>query len=293
MVYIGQSVKRFEDPRLLTGQGSFINDVKLQGMLHAAVLRSPHAHARITSIDTAAARHLPGVVSVLTAADLEGVVEPVPTRQDAEADALQPPVHPVLARDKVCYAGQPIAIVVAQDPYLVRDAVALLQVDYAPLPPVIDPLEAMQTDALIVHPELGTNIVLRTLNAGGDFEAALAQAEHVVRQRYRVQRLAPVPLETRGMVAHYQPQDDLLTVWDSTQHPHAVRDHLARVLHRPQSSVRVVAPDVGGGFGEKGGLYPEEIAVSYLAILLGRPVKWVEERWENMLAFHGRGHTVT
>jgi len=292
VVYTGQSVKRFEDPRLLTGQGAFLDDVKLPGMLHAAVLRSPHAHARITAIDTTAARHVPGVVRVITAADLEGVVEPVPTRRETEAEALQPPVHPVLARDKVCYTGQPIAIVVAQDPYLVRDALALMQVEYAPLPPVIDPLEATQADAPIVHPELGTNIVLRTLNAGGDFAAALAQAEHVVLQRYRVQRLAPAPLETRGVVAHYQPQDDLLTVWDSTQHPHEVRDQLARVLHRPEHSVRVVAPDVGGGFGEKGGLYSEEIAMSYLAILLGRPVKWVEERWENMLAFHGRGHTV-
>jgi aerobic carbon-monoxide dehydrogenase large subunit len=192
----------------------------------------------------------------------------------------------------VCYTGQPIAIVVAQDPYLVRDALALIQVDYDSLPPVIDPLAATQADAPIVHPELGTNVVLRTLNAGGDLEAAFAQAEHVVQQRYRVQRLAPAPLETRGVLAHYQPQDDLLTVWDSTQHPHEARDQLARVLHRPEHSVRVVAPDVGGGFGEKGGLYPEEIAISYLAILLGRPVKWVEERWANMLAFHGRGHTV-
>ena len=292
MVYSGQSVKRFEDPRLLTGQGSFVDDVKLQDMLHSAVLRSPHAHAHITAIETTAARNLPGVVCVITAADLEGVVEPVPTRRDAEADELKPPVHPVLARGKVCYAGQPVAIVVAQDPYLVRDALALIHVEYAPLPPVIDPLEAMRADAPIVHQELGTNIVLRTRNAGGDLEAAFAQADHVVEQRYRVQRLAPAPLETRGVVAHYQPQDDVLTVWDSTQHPHEVRDHLARLLHRPESSVRVVAPDVGGGFGEKGGLYPEEIAVPYLAMLLGRPVKWVEERWENMLAFHGRGHTV-
>jgi carbon-monoxide dehydrogenase large subunit len=292
VVYAGQSVKRFEDPRLLTGQGAFLDDLTLPGMLHAAVLRSPHAHARLTSIDTAAARHLPGVVAVITADDLEGVVEPVPTRQETEADTLQPPVHPVLARGKVCYVGQPVAIVVAQNPYLARDARELLQVDYAPLPPVIDPLQAVQADAPVVHQELGTNIALRTLNTGGDVAAALAQAEHVVRQRYLVQRLAPAPLETRGIVASYQPQDDVLTVWDSTQHPHTIRDHLAKVLHRAESSVRVVAPDVGGGFGEKGGLYPEEIALPYLAVLLGRPVKWVEERWENMLAFHGRGHTV-
>jgi carbon-monoxide dehydrogenase large subunit len=292
VVYAGQSVKRFEDPRLLTGQGAFLDDLTFQGMLHAAVLRSPHAHARLTSIETAAARHLPGVVAVITADDLEGVVEPVPTRRETEADELQPPVHPVLARGKVCYVGQPIAIVVAQGLSLAQDARELIQVDYAPLPPVIDPLAAMQADAPLVHQELGTNIALRTLNAGGDLEAALAQAEHVVRQRYQVQRLAPAPLETRGIVASYQPQEDVLTVWDSTQHPHAIRDHLAQVLHRPESSVRVVAPDVGGGFGEKGGLYPEEIAIPYLAIRLGRPVKWVEERRENMLAFHGRGHTV-
>ncbi len=292
MVYIGQSVKRFEDHRLLTGQGAFLDDLQLPDMLHAAVLRSPHAHARLMSIETTAARHLPGVVAVITADDLEGVVEPVPTRRETEADALQPPVHPVLARGKVCYVGQPVAIVVAQDSYLAQDAREMIQVDYAPLTAVIDPLVAVQADAPIVHQELGTNIALRTLNAGGDFAAALAQAEHIVRQRYRVQRLAPAPLETRGIVASYQPQEDVLTVWDSTQHPHTIRDYLATVLHRPESSIRVAAPDVGGGFGEKGGLYPEEIAMPYLAMRLGRPVKWVEERWENMLAFHGRGHTV-
>jgi len=292
VVYTGQSVKRFEDPRLLTGQGTFLDDLKLPGMLHAAILRSPHAHAHITSIDTAAARHAPGVVAVLTAEDLEGVVESIPTRRETEAEELRPPVHPVLARDKVCYVGQPIAIVVAQDLALAQDARALIQVDYAPLSPVVDPVEAMQADAPIVHQELGTNIALRTLNAGGDVEAAFAQATHVVRQHYQVQRLAPAPLETRGIVADYQPQDDMLTVWDSTQHPHAIRDHLAQVLHRPESRLRVVAPDVGGGFGEKGGLYPEEIAIPALAMRLGRPVKWVEERWANLLAFHGRGHTV-
>src|SRR4029434_3187477 len=135
------------------------------------------------------------------------------------------------------------------------------------------PVEAMQADAPIVHQELGTNMALRTRKAGGDVEAALAQAAHVVRQRSRVQRRARGPLETRGIVADYQPQDDMLTVWDSTQHPHAIRDHLAQGLHRPENRLRVVAPDVGGGFGEKGGLYPEEIAIPYLAIRLGRPAK--------------------
>jgi carbon-monoxide dehydrogenase large subunit len=292
VVYAGQSVKRFEDPRLLTGQGAFLDDLTFPGMLYAAVLRSPHAHARLTSIDTAAAQRMPGVVAAIIAVDLEGVVETIPTRQETEAEELRPPVHPVLARDKVCYVGQPVAIVVAQEPYLAQDARELIRVDYTPLPAVIDPLEAVRAGTPIVHEALGTNIALRTRNAGGDIAAAWAQAEHVVRQRYHVQRLAPTPLETRGMVADYQPQGDMLTVWDSTQHPHTVRDHLAHVLRRPANSIRVVAPDVGGGFGEKGGLYPEEVAIPYLAMRLGRPVKWVEERWENLLAFHGRGHTV-
>src|SRR4030095_10208015 len=155
VVYTGQSVKRFEDPRLLTGQGTFLDDLTFPDMLHAAVLRSPHAHAHITSIDTAAARHVPGVVAVLTAEDFEGVVEPVPTRRETEAEELRPPVHPVLACGKVCYVGQPIAIVVAQDLALAQDARALIQVDYAPLSPVVDPVEAMQADAPIVHQELG------------------------------------------------------------------------------------------------------------------------------------------
>jgi aerobic carbon-monoxide dehydrogenase large subunit len=292
MAYTGLSVKRFEDHRLLTGQSSFVDDMKLPGLLHAAVLRSPHAHASIKSINVSAASSFSGVVTVITANDVEGVIGQVPTRREADADELHPPEHPVLANSKVCYVGQPVAIVVAQDPYSARDAMELVQVDYELLPPVLDPLEAMAESAPVVHPELGGNIALKTLNVGGDLAAAFAQADHVVSQRYQVQRLAPSPLEPRGVMASYQAQEDLLTVWDSTQHPHEVREHLAHLLNRPQNSIRLVAPDVGGGFGEKGSLYPEEIAIPYLAILLGRPIKWVEDRQENLLAFHGRGHTV-
>jgi carbon-monoxide dehydrogenase large subunit len=160
------------------------------------------------------------------------------------------------------------------------------------LPAVIDPLKAMHPDTPVVHAELGTNIVLKVTSAGGDLAMAFAQADHVVRQQYQVQRLAPVPMETRGLVADYQPQDDRLTVWDSTQNPHGMKPRLAQLLGRPESSLRVVTPDVGGGFGEKGCLFPEEVAISYLATHLGRPLKWVEDRRENQLAFHGRGHTV-
>ena len=292
MTYSGQSIKRFEDHRLLTGQSSYVDDLKLPGMLHASVLRSPHAHAIIRSIDTAAASSLTGVVSVITAAELAGAVRNVPTRENTDADELRPPEHPVLARDKVCYVGQPVAIIVAEDPYLAHDAMELVQVDYQPLPSVIDPLAATAADAPIVHPDLGTNMALHTINSGGDLDAAFAEADHVVRQRYQVQRLAPAPMEPRAVMAEYQSQGDLLTVWDSTQHPHEIREHIAHLLDRPKESVRVVAPDVGGGFGEKGCLYSEEVAIPYISMLLNRPIKWAEDRQENMTAFHGRGHTI-
>ena len=145
---------------------------------------------------------------------------------------------------------------------------------------------------MVIHSNVGSNIALRTLNSGGDLDAAFAQADHTVRQTYQVQRLAPAPMEPRGLLADYQPSEDLLTVWDSTQHPHEVREHLAELLGRTENSIRVAAPDVGGGFGEKASFFPEEVLIPYLAILLGRPIKWIENRQENMTAFHGRGHSV-
>jgi aerobic carbon-monoxide dehydrogenase large subunit len=295
MPYTGQPLKRFEDPRLLTGRGSFVDDIQLPDMLYAAALRSPHAHARIRSIDVSAARSLPGVVAVLTGADIAGVLGDVPTRAMVggwEIDELKPVEQPVLARGKVCYVGQPVALAVARERYVARDAVALIEVDYEPLTPVLDPFAAMQADATLIHAEIGTNVGLRICHEGGDLGAAFAQADRVVQQRYHVPRLAPAPLETRGVVAYYQPREDFLTVWNSTQGPHRVRRHLAQLLHRPEDRMRVIAPDVGGGFGEKGCMFPEEVSIPYLSLLLRRPVKWVEDRQENMLAFHGRGHTV-
>ena len=292
MTYMGQSLRRFEDHRLLTGQSQFVDDMTLPGMLHAVVLRSPHAHATIAAMDTTAARDTPGVVTVLTAADLEHVAAHLPTRRNADADELRPPEHPILAQDKVCYVGEPVAIVVAEDRYIARDAVDLIRVDYRPLPAVIDPMLAMHPDTLIVHPELGTNSVLEVTSSGGDLDAAFAGADHVVRQQYHVQRLAPAPMETRGLIADYHSENDRLTVWDSTQNPHGMKPRLAELLGCPENSVRVITPDVGGGFGEKGCLFPEEVCIAYLATHLGRPVKWVEDRRENQLIFHGRGHTV-
>lgn len=295
MSYVGQPMKRFEDPRLVTGHGSFVGDISHPDMLHATVLRSLHAHARLRAVDVSAARNLPGVVAVLTGADIAGVLSGIPTRAmvgERAVDELQAPEHPLLATDKVCYVGQSVAVVVAQDPYVARDGVERISVDYEPLAPVVDPDEAMRQDAPIIHEALGTNVALRMRQGAGDLDGALARADHVIRQRYVAQRLAPAPLETRGMIAHYQPQEDLLTVWNSTQAAHRVRRYVSRLLNRPERTVRVIAPDVGGSFGVKDCIFPEDVLVPYLALLLRRPVKWVEERRENMLAYHGRGQSL-
>ena len=292
MTYVGQPVRRFEDHRLLTGQGSFVDDMKLPGLLHTVVLRSLHAHATIRSIDVSGANRLPGVVAVITAADIQDLDVHMPTRSSIDDVELTPPRHPVLASDKVCYVGQAVALIIAEDPYTAADALEQVLVDYEVLPAVTDPYQAMEEGAAVIHSDLGSNVSLRTVSEGGDLDAAFAQADHVVRQTYQVQRLAPAPMEPRGLIADYDSGEDLLTVWDSTQHPHDIRENLVQLLGRTKSGVRVVAPDVGGGFGEKGCLFPEEVLVPYLAILLGRPIKWVENRQENMTAFHGRGHSV-
>ena len=292
MTYVGQSVRRFEDHRLLTGQGSYVDDMKLPGLLNAVVLRSLHAHANIRSIDVSAASRVPGVVAVFTAADIQDLAVEIPTRTNTGADEFNPTRHPLLASDKVCYVGQAVAVLIAEDIYTAADALDQIVVDYEILPALTDPYEALEPGAMIIHPNQVSNVSLRTVNGGGDLDGAFAQADHVVRQTYQVQRLAPAPMEPRGLIADYDSQADLLTVWDSTQHPHEVREHLVHLLGRTEESIRVIAPDVGGGFGEKASLFPEEVVIPYLSILLGRPIKWTENRQENMTAFHGRGHSV-
>ena len=289
--YTGRSIKRFEDHRLLTGQSSFVDDMTRPGMLHALIIRSPHGHARIRGIDTSAAAALPGVAVVITASDIADIAQ-LPTRESSDADEMHPPRHPALAVEKACYAGQPVAIVLAEDIYTAQDAVDLVSIDYEILPAVIDPAEAVAGNAPVIHEHLGTNIVLRTVNAGGDLDEAFATADCVIRQQFDVQRLAPAPMEPRGLLVEYDEEADHLTVWDSTQHPHEIREHLSRLMDRPIESIRLVCPDVGGGYGEKGCFFPEEIAIPHLAMKLGRPIKWVESRQENMLCFHGRGHSI-
>ena len=215
MTYVGQSVRRFEDAPLVTGQGLFLDDMSLPGMLYSAVVRSDYAHARIRSIDTSAARDLPGVIEVLTASDIVGVLEDIPSRPMAGEQMIQqmnPPTHPVLAKDKVCYAGQAIAIVVAQDHYVAAEAIELILVDYEPLTPIMDPDEAIKPDSPVIHAELGANVSIRLKQEGGDVEAAFAQADHVVRQKYDSQRIAPAPMEPRGILAHYESDDETLTI---------------------------------------------------------------------------------
>jgi aerobic carbon-monoxide dehydrogenase large subunit len=289
--YVGQPLKRFEDPRLVQGQGTFVDDLQLAGMLHAVVLRSPHAHARLLAIDTAAARALPGVVAILTAAELAGAVRDIPPRHTPELEGVPVPEHPVLARQKVCYVGQPVAVVVAQSHSVAEDARELVRVEYAPLPPLLDPVAAAQDNALPLHTTFGTNVAMRLRIGRGDLQAAFAQADGIIRERYEVPRLAPAPLECRGLVARYEAATQCLTLWASTQVPHKVKRYVAQLLHQPPREVRVIAPDVGGGFGQKVEIWPEDIALSYLAIQLAQPIKWIEERRENMLAYHGRGYS--
>jgi carbon-monoxide dehydrogenase large subunit len=290
MTYIGQAIKRCEDPRLLTGGGSFVDDLQLPDMLSAVVLRSPHAHARISAIEASTARRLPGVVQVLTAEDLGGQVKDIPPRPTPELEGLPVPEHPVLARDKVCYVGQPVAVIVAHNRYLACDALERIDVEYQPLPPTMDPWDAAQEGARPIHEAFGTNVAMRIREGRGDLPAAFAQADAIVRGCYDVPRLSPAPMEGRGLLAHYQSEPDLLTLWASTQVPHRLKNSVERLLMRPPRQIRVIAPDVGGGFGQKVETWPEDVALSYLAIALRRPIKWVEDRRENLLAYHGRGY---
>jgi len=257
-------------------------------MLHVAILRSPHAHARIKSIDTAAAGQHPGVVAVVTGAELRDQIGTIPTT--ADNPTLRIPKHFVLAVDKVCYVGEGVAAVVAESRYTARDAIDLIQVEYDPLPAVTDPEKALAPDSPVIHSEWPDNLAFHWEQTQGEVEKAFKQADKVVKQKLVHQRLAPIAIETRGVVARYLSTEKELTVWSSTQIPHLLKTHLAKMLQLPEEQMRVIAPDVGGGFGSKLNVYAEEGLLAWMAMKLGRPVKWVEERRENIQAtIHGRG----
>jgi carbon-monoxide dehydrogenase large subunit len=328
--YMGNSVPRKEDTTLLTGRTNFTDDIRLPGMLHMAFLRSPYAHARITSIDASAAREQPGVVAVFTSGDLADVLEgsamdadsapgyavdveesprseadvtPNGGEESADVSESQPrtfcgwpvtenikiPHHSPLARGEVNFAGEPVAVVLATDRYKAQDALEFIEVDYEPMSPATDIEGALEDGAPQVHEEFGTNECYVWSLATGDIDEAFEKADVVVRERYVQQRLIPSAIETRAVVAQPEPLDSF-TVYTSTQVPHFVKDVLSVMCGVPDTKLRVVAPDVGGGFGSKLNVYSEEVLALEVARKLGAPVKWVEDRSENHLATtHGRG----
>jgi carbon-monoxide dehydrogenase large subunit len=288
MTVLGRPLRRREDPRLLTGHGRFTDDIHVPGMLYGLVVRSSRAHARIVDVDVSRALAAPGVVAVFTGRDLAGKLGPVPTAWLPPDSDIKTPAHPVLAEERVRYVGDGVAFVVAEDPYAARDAADLVHVSYEPLAAVTDPEAALRPEAPLVHADVAQNIAFHW-RAGKVSEETLARAEVVVRHTFRQQRLIPNAMEPRAALAQFDPLTGELTLWLTSQNPHIHRFLLSGILGIPEHRLRVIAPDVGGGFGSKIACYPDEALVAYAARELGRPVKWTEERREGFVATtHGR-----
>ncbi len=285
---IGASIRRVEDPVLVTGKGYYVDDVQLPGMLYMALLRSPYPHAKIISIDTSAARAMPGVVAVLTGEDIDlNIPSPV------MIPGQKIPPHPALARGAVHAAGTPVAAVVADSRALAVDAANAVVAEYEALPAVVNAEQALEPGAPIAREELDDNICYRAVKKGGDVDQAFAAAEHIVKMHIASPRQVAMAIEPRGAVAKPEPAGDL-TVWLSTQSPHRVRADLATALKFPEHRIRVIAPDVGGGFGSKGPLYREYVLASYFALKLKRPVKWIATRSEDFVTvIQGRDQAMT
>jgi len=286
--YIGKRIPRNEDARLLTGQALFVDDVHLPNMAHVAFLRSPYAHARILRIDVSAALELPGVIAVHTAESLGEywargplLVSPPPIERLIFNERTQP----ILARDKVCHVGEPLAAVVAQDRYLAEDALARIIVEYDPLPAVVDLEDALDPETIPVHEDLETNLAAHVVQEIGDYEQARQEADIIVRRRFTYDHGAAAAMENRGVVAHWDPKSQRMTVWDTTQAPIPIRNGLANMLGLTEHQVRVVAPFIGGAFGPKIMMfYPEEMLLPWLSMKYQRPMKWIEDRQENFVA---------
>ena len=284
--YVGQRMRRREDPRFITGRGVYVDDIARPGTLHMAVVRSPEAHARIASIDTSAALERAGIVGVFTGEDLD-VEGPLPMAWVPPGVEIKAPEHWPLARGKVGYVGQAVAVVVGIDKYAVVDAAEDVIVEYDPLPVVVDMEKALEEGAPLVHEEFGTNRVHEWTLAGGDVEQGFAEADVVIEQRIVNHRTAGAPIEPRGALAEWHA--DRATIYSATQIPHILRLQLAVMLGMAEDRIRVVAPDVGGAFGTKLNIYSEEVLVLWLARKLNRPVRWTETRSEHMATtIHGR-----
>ncbi len=289
----GKAIKRREDPRLITGKGNYTDDIKLNGMFHAAVVRSPYAHAKIVSINSEAAQSLPGVVAVITGDEIAKEQNPLPCAWAAGGVQNNVNTHRALAVDTVRFVGEGVAMVVAESAYIAYDALDLIEVEYEPLPVVVNAEQAAQDGAPQLHENAPNNVVF-DWSCGKQEQTAQAidSAEVVVKQRIVNQRLSPIPLETRGYVSRYDEGTGEYTIWMSSQAPHVMRLLLcAFVLGIPENKMRCIAPDVGGGFGAKIFVYPEMASTLYAAKKVGLPVKWIEARRENVATTqHGRDH---
>ena len=287
----GSAIRRREDPRLLTGGAQYTADIDLPGMTHAAILRSPHGHARIRAIDVSRARSAPGVVAVFTGADIQGVLQPIPCAWLLPNADLKVAPYVAMAKDVVRYVGDAVAVVVAHAAEQAYDALGSIDVEYEPLEAVVDPQQATGAGAPQLHREAPGNVAFHWKVTGGDVEAAFASAEVVVRDRIIQQRLIPTAMETRGAVARYSPATGELTLWNTTQNPHIVRFIMSAVTGIPEDRLRVIAPEVGGGFGSKIAQIQGDFIAVFCAMKTGRPVKWIESRSENYQSTtHGRDH---
>jgi len=288
--YVGRSLLRREDRRLLTGRGQFIADLELPRMLHAAFIRSPLAHARIRSVDLSPAAAAPGVALALTGADLARLLPPLPDTQlslpskwmSRVQHEFHNPQQPGLAYDKVRHVGEAVAVIVAESRYAAEDAAELVTLDLDPLPAVVNAEAALAADAPLIHEHLKTNLFGAFSIAKGDVAAAMAGAPHKLQRRFYHHRYAAMPIECRGVAAIHDPRTDTITIWSATQVVHWVRREVAAILGLAEARVRCVALDVGGGFGLKGHVYPEDLVIPFLARRLGRPVRWIEDRHEHL-----------
>ncbi len=286
----GARIKRRDDPQLITGRATYTDDVKLPGLAYAAVVRSTHAHARIKGVDVSRARRHPGVLAVLTGKDVADALAPVPCAWLVPGCDLKLPPRPVIAVDRVRYVGEAVAVVVAENRYIARDAAELIQVSYEPLPVLVNQEEAARPGAMQIHADV-PNVAFTWKMAGGDADAAFKSADVVIKQRFHNQRLIPNAIEARAVTAQYNPGTGEMTVWLTSQNPHIHRFVLSIILKMSETKLRVIAPEVGGGFGSKIPVYPEDALIPHLSRVLGRPVKWAEDRRENYVAtIHGRDH---
>ena len=288
---VGKDILRREDEWFLRGAGRFLDDLpEPRDLVHLGFVGSPHAHAQIRNIDTRAARALPGVIDVLTGVDFIDLIGPV--RPDIDIAGYKDAPRRVVAMDKVRFVGESVAVVLAETPYIAQDAIELVEVDYEPLPAVSDTEAGMAADAPLIHAELGDNLLFESQFETDGFDAIFDAADLVLSEEFRTGRVAGVPIEPRACMAILDHVADSVTLWTTTQIPHLARTIIASALDMPESKLRVAAPSVGGGFGTKAQIYPDEFIAVALTRSLGRAVKWVQDRREELLTnIHSRRHT--